>query len=178
MFFIRCSQSSEQLPKTLHPDGDFIPRDRRSIAEERERREPIEVEHLTGLQVANRTEIQVTAEGGRTREHWYLSWRGGRPYMRRRRAVASTNRTRTNASAAVHVRYDIRRTTPRRPTLPSRRRHSSSYRNRSDKCTAVAADDVSAILQNDDRLDHPAGRRRRLSRWVQFADFPPVNRLD
>lgn len=36
-----------------------------------------------------------------------------------------------------------------------------SYRNRGDKC---AADDVSADVQNDARLDHPAGPRRRLSR--------------
>lgn len=122
-----------------------------------------EVEHLTVLQVANRIEIQASAEGGQL-ERTYLLRRGGRPYMRRRRAIASTNRTRANASAAVHVRYDVRRTTPRRPTHPSRRRYSSSHRDRSDRCAAVAADDVPAVLQNDDHLDHPAGPRRRLSR--------------
>lgn len=171
MLTIQYSRSFEQPPKALYDsdtpsDGDFIPQDRRSIAGERERREPTDRRSRAPDGSSGSEPDRDPSQRGRwtARERSYLSRRGGRPYMRRRRAVASTNRTRANTSAVVHVRYDVRRTTSRRSTFPSRRRHSSSHRNHSDKCTAVAADDVSAVLQNDDHLDHPVDPRRRLSR--------------
>lgn len=71
--------------------------------------------------------------------------------MRRRRAEYKSHAIKRLGSTRA-----LRRTVTTR-----RRHHSSSYR--SDKCAAVAADDVPVILQNDDRLDHPAGLRHRLS---------------
>lgn len=155
MFSIRCSESSEQSAKALR--RDFIPRDRRAIAEERERREPRDPSHC-----GRRTDQKILVFSREEGDALTCA-----VVARSRVQIAREQTPRRQCTCATT--YGVRRTTPRRPTLPSRRRrrHSSSHRSRSDKCAAVAADDVSAILQNDHRLDHPAGRRaarRRLSR--------------